>query len=381
MSESEFSPSAETRTFSASPAITHEPFSERREPQPAPPVNPVREGLPSTYRMRADAHYVDQLSGRSSTQTIHLLNVKMLAGKGAAVTPPEDLLASIRRHHVLLPLLVQRHGGRYRIIDGQKRLAAALEAGVEEVPCLLHDVEDADAAALAEAANVRHATSPAPARSTPSAASDGLAESVAAVAGAARLLSPSAGALSRVAALNLINAETWRAECLLESARLVEGKRRPASTMTSPFRIVEAVGRYMTAETRLRSAQLEVHTVDVPATTHVYTDEMLAIRALSMLAVSTLALLENVPDARITVRAGLRGNRSIAFEVFQDAVAAPASFGEAAGAGESAAGTGPTAVWIAGARQIADAIGAQISTTAAGALGTVAGFTLPSVKD
>jgi ParB-like chromosome segregation protein Spo0J len=46
---------------------------------------------------------------------------------------------------------VRRHAGRYQLIGGRKRLAAALAAGIGEVPCIVRDVDEAGAAALAEA--------------------------------------------------------------------------------------------------------------------------------------------------------------------------------------------------------------------------------------
>jgi len=380
VSESEFPPSTEIRSTLTPPqAIQHESFGERRE---TPPVKPPREGLPATYRMRADAHYVDQLTGRSSTQTIHLLSAKTLATPKAGTTsPPEALVASIRRHNVLQPLLVQRHGGRYRIIDGQKRLAAAVAAGVDEVPCLLHDVEDNEAAALAEAANVSVREQPvAPARPTTPTFGDDVADALAEVARAADLLSRSGDSLTRLAALNLINAEMWRAECLLEGARLLDGKRRVTSSLASPVRIVEAVRRHMVAESRLRSTPVEARTIDVPAATQIYSDEELVVRTLSLLVLSTLAWLEGVPDARVTVRVALRGNRSVAFEVFQDAVLVPAWFSTITSASDYV-GDVPAAVWLLGARQIAEALNAQISIASAGATGTIMGLTLPVAKE
>jgi ParB-like nuclease domain len=381
VSESEFTSSGETRsTFTPSQAMQHEPFGERRDTPP--PVKPPREGLPATYRMRADAHYVDQLSGRSSTQTIHLLNTKTLTSSNTGTTsPPEVLVASIRRHNVLQPLLVQRHGGRYRIIDGQKRLAAAVAAGVDEVPCLLHDVEDSEAAALSEAANVGARAQPgAPTRASTPAFGDDVAEALADVSRAADLLSRSGGSLTRLAALNLINAEMWRAECLLEGARLLDGKRRVTNSLASPVRIVETVRRHLTAEARLRSTQIEGRTSDVPAATQIYSDEELVVRALSLLALSTLAWLEGAPDTRVTVRVALRGNRSVAFEVFQDSVLVPAWFSTITSEADYV-GDVPAAVWLLGARQIAEALNAQISITSAGATGTIMGLTLPVAKE
>jgi ParB-like chromosome segregation protein Spo0J len=379
-SESELTPSSENRTFTPPQGMPHEPFGERRDTPP--PVKPPREGLPSTYRMRADAHYVDQLSGRSSTQTIHLLNAKTLTtASGGTPVPPEALVASIRRHNVLQPLLVQRHGGRYRIIDGQKRLAAAVAAGVDEVPCLLHDVEDSEAEVLSEAANVSgqgQATTPERA-STPT-FGDAVAQALGEVARAADLLSQSRGSLGRMAALNIINAEMWRAECLLDGSRLSDGKRRVTSGLASPVRIVEAVRRQMLAEARLRSTPVEARTSDVPAASLIYSDEELVVRALSLLTLSTLAWLEGVADARVTVRVAQRGNRSVAFEVFQDAVLVPSWFSTINSASDYV-GDVPAAVWLLGARQIAEALNAQVSIAPAGGVGSIMGLTLPVAKE
>jgi hypothetical protein len=383
LSEPELSTTGESRSFTPPQAIQHDSFGDRGEP--AAPAKPVREGLPSNYRMRADAHYVEQLSGRSSAQTIHLLSVKTLAtSKSGSATPSDELIASIRRHNVLQPLLIQRHGGRYRVIDGQKRLAAAIAAGMEEVPCLLHDVEDVDAAALSDAVNVVSREQPPPAVSRPEAPAfgDDVAESLAAVAGAAQLLSRANGSLSRLAALNLINAEMWRAECLLDGARLADGKRRIANALASPVRIVESVSRHMAAEARLRAAHLDVRTMDVPGAARVYSDEDLVVKALSLLAMSTLIWLENVPAARITVRVASRGTRSVAFEVFQDAVAVPpAWFPTVAAGADQLAGTTPATIWVVGARQIAEALGAQLAASPAGAIGTVMSIALPMAKE
>ena len=45
----------------------------------------------------------------------------------------QELAEDIRQHgRVLQPLLVQMRGGRYRLIAGRKRLAAAVAAGLRE---------------------------------------------------------------------------------------------------------------------------------------------------------------------------------------------------------------------------------------------------------
>jgi ParB family transcriptional regulator, chromosome partitioning protein len=47
----------------------------------------------------------------------------------------EEFIASVRELGILTPLRVTPDGGGYRVIEGHRRLAAAIEAGLAEVPC------------------------------------------------------------------------------------------------------------------------------------------------------------------------------------------------------------------------------------------------------
>ena len=67
----------------------------------------------------------------------------------------EDLVASIRAHGVLQPILVRpqpRLPGRYEIIAGERRWRAAQQAGLHEIPVLLRHLSNTEAmgAALVE---------------------------------------------------------------------------------------------------------------------------------------------------------------------------------------------------------------------------------------
>src|SRR5262245_4749898 len=83
-----------------------------------------REGLPASYRMRADSHYVEDLVSDVFAPPIRLLDADTIDGAGDACAPPSDFVESVRRHGVLQPLLVRGRAGRYRLIAGGKRLAA-----------------------------------------------------------------------------------------------------------------------------------------------------------------------------------------------------------------------------------------------------------------
>ncbi len=66
-----------------------------------------------------------------------------------------DLSESVRTHGVLQPLLVRRDGDDYELIAGERRLRAAGEAGLHEVPVIVMDAQDVDALELALIENLQ----------------------------------------------------------------------------------------------------------------------------------------------------------------------------------------------------------------------------------
>ncbi|MBE0600218.1 MAG: ParB/RepB/Spo0J family partition protein, partial [Firmicutes bacterium] len=54
-----------------------------------------------------------------------------------------ELAESIRQKGLLRPILVVRHGERYRIIAGERRYRACRLAGLKTVPCLIRDFDEA----------------------------------------------------------------------------------------------------------------------------------------------------------------------------------------------------------------------------------------------
>ena len=115
---------------------------------PADAGRVLREGLPPAFRMRADAHYVEQLDGATSAVTVQYIAVHAIDVSDAPADPLPALVESIRRYGVVEPLVVQRNNGAYKTIAGQKRLAAARAAGLRDVPCIVHHVSDERAQAL-----------------------------------------------------------------------------------------------------------------------------------------------------------------------------------------------------------------------------------------
>lgn len=62
----------------------------------------------------------------------------------STITPSEleSLVASIREHGVLQPIIVRRHNGRFQLVAGERRLRAAEMAGLATVPARIVDATD-----------------------------------------------------------------------------------------------------------------------------------------------------------------------------------------------------------------------------------------------
>ena len=67
----------------------------------------------------------------------------------------EELSQSIRSYGILNPLTVRCRGGRYELVAGERRLRAAKLAGLEEVPCIVLDVNMQDASLIALIENLQ----------------------------------------------------------------------------------------------------------------------------------------------------------------------------------------------------------------------------------
>lgn len=81
-----------------------------------------------------------------------VVDVTNVRGEGCNV---DDLTLSVAAQGVLQPLLVRPRGsGTYGVVAGQRRLAAARNAGLDEVPCVIRDMDDAVAAVASATENL-----------------------------------------------------------------------------------------------------------------------------------------------------------------------------------------------------------------------------------
>lgn len=118
-----------------------------------------RAGLPVTIRMRHDEHYVDSLTGPAQTPIGRMISIDLIDPNPdqprQAMGDLSELMASIAEKGILEPLLARAVGPRYQIIAGERRYQAAVQVGLQELPVVLRDVDEAETIELALIENIQ----------------------------------------------------------------------------------------------------------------------------------------------------------------------------------------------------------------------------------
>ena len=174
--------------------------------------------------MRHDEHFVDELVAAGSMPQLRLVAASEIEGATTSTESLVGLVDSIQAYGILQPLLVRRRHGRYELLAGSKRLTAALDAGLKEVPCLVHEVDDVEARRLAEAAN-RRTSGPQPSSVSEqplgASASSMLESSLQTIVSTLSLLEQPERPLRDHVAVALIRAEAMKSERLLHGLLLL----------------------------------------------------------------------------------------------------------------------------------------------------------------
>jgi hypothetical protein len=289
--------------------------------------------------MRADAHYVDQLDSRMSSIPVRLIDASTIdSGLHHGDTVSPTFVESIKRFGVLQPLLVTAQGTRYRVIAGRRRLAAALAAGLREVPCLVQhvDAEHAEQMALASnlpAARPRPAVAAPAAPDKPSVTSD-LTNIVAALVSCAELLA-SPSTLTQSVAADLVRAEAARALDALVTIRVLRDEmpfsRAPVAVHTFLERLTAAAA----LERQIRGIVLHVDATSDVRAAMMKADTRLLVCALTGLTAATAALVDATsavgrsPGERSAAAVRIRVTREddvLVVSVAQHAVELPAAW-------------------------------------------------------
>ncbi|MGE5243053.1 MAG: ParB/RepB/Spo0J family partition protein [Betaproteobacteria bacterium] len=281
-----------------------------------------REGLPRNYRMRADRHYVEQLVTRAAGQPVRMLPITDIEpGEPFREIDLRPLLESIRTHGIVQPLLVRRQGSRYAIIAGRRRRAAAHLLRLSTVPCLIHDVDEAQADALSAADNLTVSVAPRPDRADVAA---GVRQVVAHHLHTIRICTDlvSAGMPTTARSVfDLIKAHSWRAARLIDALDLITNVPPPPGRDRRLSTIVDEVVDGFSAESRLNDFAIRAQIADETSSSGLNDRELLAGVSAALLAM--LPAIEAMPHASILVRVAASDSASVVIEVSQSAVPVP----------------------------------------------------------
>ena len=122
--------------------------------------SPRRIGLPETRRLRHESHFVEQLGRPAGTPIGRLVPIEDLQPNPKqprqSLGDLAELVASVREKGVIEPIIVRPAGpGRFEIVAGERRYRAAIEAGLAEIPCVVREIGEAEAAELALVENLQ----------------------------------------------------------------------------------------------------------------------------------------------------------------------------------------------------------------------------------
>ncbi len=129
--------------------------------EPATSRSSKKRGLPSKVRMRHEAHFVDELVGRSEAPVGRMIALSAIEPDPnqprVQLGDLQDLVSSVREKGVLEPILVRSRedGTGYRIISGERRYRAAMEAGLYEIPAIEMDISESEALEIALIENLQ----------------------------------------------------------------------------------------------------------------------------------------------------------------------------------------------------------------------------------
>lgn len=251
--------------------------------------------------MRADAHYVDQLLARRHTEPVELIAVARIDGPYPTTGDLEPLVRSVVRHGILQPLIVRRHEGRYQLIAGSRRLAAAMAAGLESVPCLVRTGDETMCRELAEASNLGRtlaASAPAPAFDAPlvQAGFPELMEHLGAISACLHLFAERERPVRERVAFGLIRAEVHRAAWLAQALAILTESPSPARAPIDLRALVRQVAAAMEPERQLSGVDVDIR-LGAPAP--VKGDETLLGVAVSGLVCAMQAVIEQAGGRRV----------------------------------------------------------------------------------
>lgn len=134
-------PSVSMSQQASPPTLSEKPQPAIAQPEPAAKSEPEADALAKLPQQRVDVLLIDKNPYQPR-----------LEFDQAEIQALSD---SLQSHGLLQPLVVRKHGDRYQLIAGERRLRAALKAGWRDVPVHVLEVDDRQMAELALTENLQ----------------------------------------------------------------------------------------------------------------------------------------------------------------------------------------------------------------------------------
>lgn len=118
-----------------------------------------KRGLPESVRMRHDAHYVETLSASAGAPVGRMIPIDQIDPNPnqprQVMGDLTELISSVKEQGIIEPIVVRQRGGRFQIVAGERRYQAAVRAGIDELPVVIRDVDDAGILEIALVENLQ----------------------------------------------------------------------------------------------------------------------------------------------------------------------------------------------------------------------------------
>ena len=175
------------------------------------------------------------------------------------------LFDSILQWGILQPLIVRRIAGsaRYEVLAGCKRFASAVSAGFSQVPCVVFEGSDAEAAAVTAASNISAAIPPAtPATAAPVPFSglvlSELQATRSAIATSLQLGPSNAAGLRPRIARELVDIDLQRESWLMDGLQILTSEERVSRTPVRLAPVLRSVVEAFESECRLAMIRVQL---------------------------------------------------------------------------------------------------------------------------
>ena len=118
-----------------------------------------KRGLPERVQMRHDAHYVETLAAAAGAPVGRMIPIEQIDPNPdqprQAMGDLSELIASVKEKGIIEPVVVRQKGTRYQIIAGERRYHAAGQAGLQELPAVIRDVDETEMLEIALVENLQ----------------------------------------------------------------------------------------------------------------------------------------------------------------------------------------------------------------------------------